>query len=141
MSAEQVAQAYDKAREVRKDCPPKLEELGKNAALVVREVLVLQICCSAGSLTDVAFETALEQAFGRQLGPELRSQLHLARSAICRIGRDRVLFERQAPKVYGPTVTPEELNQLFPTYADCAVSIGRTNPAAARSSQPPTSKR
>ena len=85
LSAQRAAQAYDKAREVRNDCPPKLEELGKNAALVVREVLVLQICCSAGSLSDVGFESALEQAFGRQLGSELRSQLHLARSAICRI--------------------------------------------------------
>ena len=76
LTADRAAQAYDKAREVRKDCPAKLEELGKNAALVVREVLVLQICCTAGSLSDVGFESALEQAFGRQLGPELRSQLH-----------------------------------------------------------------
>ena len=141
LSAERAAQAYDKAREVRKDCPPKLEEVGKNAALVVREVLVLCICCSAGSLSDVGFESALEQAFGRQLGPELRSQLHLARSAICRIGRDRVLFERQAPKVYGPTVTPEELNQLFPAYADCAVSVGNDRGGSGRPNQPPTSKR
>ena len=139
LSAERAAQAYDNAREVRKDCPSNLEEVGKNAALVVREVLVLQICCSAGSLSDVGFESALEQAFRRQLGPELRSQLHLARSAICRIGQDRVLFERQAPKVYGPTVTPEELNQMFPAYADCAVSVDR--PGSARPNQPPTSKR
>ena len=98
LSAERAAQACDLAREVRKECREKLEEPCKNAALVVREVLVLQICCSAGSPSGVGFEFALEQAFGRQLGPELRSQLHLARSAICRIGWDRLLFERQAPK-------------------------------------------
>ena len=39
-------------------------------------MLVLQICCSAGSLSDVGFESALEQAFGRQLGPELREPDH-----------------------------------------------------------------
>ena len=44
LTAERAAWAYDNAREVRKHCPPKLEELGKNAALVVREVLVLLIC-------------------------------------------------------------------------------------------------
>ena len=105
LTAERAAQAYDKAREVRKICPPKLEEVGKNAALVVREVLVLCICCSAGCLSDAGFESALEQAFGgrrRPLSPELRSQLHLARSAICRIGRDRVLFDRRAPKIWCP---------------------------------------
>ena len=40
LSAERAAQAYNKAIEVRKDYPPRLEELGKNAALIVREVLV-----------------------------------------------------------------------------------------------------
>ena len=114
------AEAYDCAREVRKDSPLSLEELAKNTALVVREVLVLQICTSFGSLSDVSFECALEHAFGRELGPQLRSQMHLARSAICRIGRDRVLFERQAPKIYGPEITTEELSELFLAYADCA---------------------
>ena len=138
LSAERAAQAYDKAREVRKDCPPEFEELGKNAALVVREVLVLQICCTAGSLSDVGFESALQQAFGRQLGPELLSQLHYARSAICRIGRDRVLFERQAPKVYaGEQLNAEQLNELFPAYLDCAVSVGNNRGAAARALQAP----
>jgi hypothetical protein len=150
LSAERAAQAYDKAREVRQscghDCPPgpakELEELGKAAALVVREVLVLEICCRAGSLSDVAFEAALEQAFQRQLLPELRSQLHGARSAICRMGRDRFLFERQArEKVYGPEVTAAELNELFPAYADCAVSVGNDRGASVRPHQPPTSKR
>ena len=37
------------------------------------------------------------------------------------MGRNRVLFERQAPKVYGPKVTTDELDELFPAYADCAV--------------------
>ena len=119
-TVQEAAEAYDKAREVRKDClPPQLEELGKNVLKAVREVLVLLICCGAGKLSEVGFRSALEQAFGRMLDIEHISQMELARSAICRLGRDRVLFERQAPKVFGPTVTPAELNQLFAVYADC----------------------
>ena len=115
LTPERAATAYCKAREVRKDCPLKLEELVKNAALVVREVLVLLICSAATKkMSDVAFEYFLEQAFGKPLEAELRSQLHLARAAVCRIGRDRYLFERQAPKIYGESVTPEELSQLWP---------------------------
>ena len=119
-----AAAAYDKVREFRKDCadcpgPPDVVELSKSAALVVREVCVLQICCSAGSrrpMSDFDFESALETAFGRKLSPELRSQLHLTRSSICRLGRDRVLFERQGPKIYGPMVTHEELNSAWAAY-------------------------
>ena len=132
LTATRAAEAYDKARDVRKDCPPKWEETGKTAALVVREVLVLLLCSGPGELSDVGFESALETAFKRQLGPELRSQMHLARNAICRIGRDRVLFERQAPKVYGSSVTTEELNALFPAYADCAVSVNHDRNQASR---------
>ena len=47
LTPERAAKAYWKAREVRKDCPFELEELGKDTALVVREVLVLLICCGS----------------------------------------------------------------------------------------------
>ena len=38
-------------------------------------------------------------------------------------------------------MTPEELNQLFPAYADCAVSVGKDRVSSARPNQPPTPKR
>ena len=81
LTADRAAQAFDKAKEARQNCPVTLEELGKCAMLVVREVLVLVICCCDGSmsaLSDIGFEAALERAFGKQLGPELvmRSALH-----------------------------------------------------------------
>ena len=44
------------------------EEGIKVAALAVRDTQVLEICCAAGTLSDVGFESALEKAFRRQLG-------------------------------------------------------------------------
>ena len=81
-----AAQAYDLVFEVRKTCDPTVfgcEYFAKPAALPVREVLVMQICCSSISMNDAAFESSLERSFGRQLDTELRSQLHLARAALC----------------------------------------------------------
>ena len=94
------AQAYDFVREIRKSCSGACEAPAKLAALVVRETLILHLCCSGGIMTDIGFENALETAFGRKLGPELRSQLHLARSAICRLGRDVTILNRAAPKIF-----------------------------------------
>ena len=80
------------------------------AVLAVREALVLEICYAAGTLSDVGFESAMEQAFRRQLGPELRSQLHLARSAICRLGRDRGNFMRTAPRIFNGALGDQEMH-------------------------------
>ena len=120
LSAQPAAQAYDLVREVRKGCAPSCEELGKFAALAVREVLVLQICCARGSMSDIGFESALEHAFERQLGAELRSQLHLARAAICRLTLDRTKFDRAVPKLFGSTLSSEEVQVVFSTYAACS---------------------
>ncbi len=119
LSAQITSQAYNLVREVRKSCAPSCEELAKFAALATREVLVLHICCTSGSMSDIGFETALEHAFERQLGPEFRSQLHLARSAICRLGRNRTVFERAAPKIFSSTLSSEESQALFTAHAEC----------------------
>ena len=118
-----VAQAYDFVQEIRKACSPSCQSLAKFAALAVRETLILQMCCSVGTMTDIGFEHALETAFGRQLGPEMRSQLHLARSAICRLGRDVTILHRAAPKIFSSPLQTDELNALFIAYAGCTDSI------------------
>jgi len=115
-----IAQAYDDIRAMCKDLPLDCEETGKVAALAVREALVLQICCTAGSLRDVGFKYALEQAFGRQPRPEVRSQLHLTRAAICRLGRDRDNFMRSAPKIFNGALGDQEMTELYQAYANCA---------------------
>ena len=95
----------------------------KVAALAVREALVLEVCYAAGTLSDVGFESEMEQAFRRQLGPQLRSQLHLARSAICRVGRDRSNFMRTALRIFNGALGDQEMNELYRAYADCALSV------------------
>ena len=120
LSAQIAAQAYNIVRDVRKSCAPSCQELGKFAALAMRECLVLHIC-NSGSMSDIGFESALEHAFEKQLGPEFRSQLHLTRSAICRLGRSRTVFERTAPKIYSSTLNPEELQALFTVHHECAL--------------------
>ena len=66
--------AYDKVRTLSRELPADIEEFAKVAAMTVREALVLEVCCTSGPLSDVGFITELEQAFGRQLGPQLCSQ-------------------------------------------------------------------
>ena len=129
------AQAYDFVREIRKSCSLACEAPAKFAALAVRETLILHICCSVGTMTDIGFENALETAFGRRLGPELRSQLHLARSAICRLGRDVTVFQRAAPKKFGSQLHPDDLKELFISYSGCTDSIGVESGACALSQQ------
>jgi hypothetical protein len=121
-----------------------VDEIAKRATLVTRELMVLSVCtCNdswycqssvsafpAGALSDVGFEIALERAFQHQLSAtgnaslsaEMRSQLHLARRSIARIGGDWELFARHAPKVYGADVSEEELQGVWPLYARVASS-------------------
>ena len=73
--------------------------------------------------SDIGFESALEHAFERQLGPEFRSQLHLVRSAICKLGRSRTVSERAAPKIYSSALSQEELQALFGAYAGATDSV------------------
>ncbi len=142
-----AAEAYDLVREVRKRSVPSshrcscedCEEALKFAALAVRELLVLVICCFAGyMMSDVRFEAALEEAFGRTLGPELRSQLHLARSAIVRLAGGLAEFERAAPKIFSSSTLSaenEKSDALFSTYQQCSRSTF-VSPCSTRPKQP-----
>ena len=96
------------------------EELGKFACLAVREVLVLTICLTIGPMSDLQFEQAIEGAFGRPLGPELRSQLHLSRSAVCRLGQNPEVCARALPKIFSSTLQPDEMNAAFQEYQRCS---------------------
>ena len=101
-------------------CADEEEELGKFACLAVREVLVLTICLTIGPMSDLQFEQAIEGAFGRPLGPELRSQLHLSRSAVCRLGQNPEVCARALPKIFSSTLQPDEMNVAFLEYQRCS---------------------
>ena len=107
-------------------CADEEEELGKFACLAVREVLVLTICLTTGPKTDLRFEQAIEGAFGRPLGPELRSELHLSRSAVCRLGQNPEVCARALPKIFSSTLQPDEMNAAFQEYQRCSQMAERT---------------
>ena len=71
-------------------------------------------------MSVIDFESALEHTFEKQLEPKLHSELHLARNAICQLGRSATVFERVAPKVYSSTLNYEELQALWTVYRGCA---------------------
>ena len=90
--------------------------------MLVRELLVLEICCIHGLLTDIGFERALDLAFGMQVGPELRSQCHLVRSSICRMGANNVLFLDRGRNIFHCTdlrFDDATFASLFEAYEHC----------------------
>jgi hypothetical protein len=126
-----IAEAHDSIFAILADCEAQdrglrgeryadCEETGRVALLAVREALVLQICCTAGSLSAREFEFELGQAFGRRHRPEVRSRLHRTRAGICRLGRDRDRFMRSAPKIFDGGLGDQQLTELYQAYAKCA---------------------
>ena len=124
-SAQRFAKAYTIVSEVRRVALPSYEEHCKFAVLAVREVAILEIAsahpdrCMWLSLTDAGFELNLRTAFGNRCSPERRNQLYLTRSAICRLGRDRMVFNRAAPKMWSRTLFEDDLDLLHVSYVAC----------------------
>ena len=82
-----------------------IEEQWKWAALAVREAMVLQICAPFEILGEIRFEAIVSELFQDLVArPEdlqrTRSQLLLARSAILRLGRRGLAFQKAAPRSF-----------------------------------------
>ena len=115
ISLQTLALAYPIALEER--VAPGKEELGKHACLCLRELIVLfTLALSPGPLSDIGFEAALATALApTQLDACRRSQMHLCRSAIRRLGRDRVQYDHLAPHLW-PMSSGEQRLLLFVAY-------------------------
>ncbi len=107
----------------------------------LREALILQICAPIGRLTDIGFEAIIHDLFGessrscRMMCPSAlnrrKSEMHLARGAIGRLGREWDVFEKAAPKLFSFEGKPDEFKldtslRLWPAYK--AVSEGMNIP-------------
>ena len=137
VNTEKIAQAFDDIRAARTDPPQDNAEAEKTAAMAVRQALVLDICGTAGTLSDSGFIAALESAFGRPLSPELRSQLFLTRTAIGRLGRDPATFMSAAPHLFSGALSDQEMVELFPAYENCADGLKRVSPNEPSASSAP----
>ena len=116
-------------------CGSTCNDVGVHAARLIRELIVLQIGCSAeGPLTDIGHRDALEKAFKRE--PGLRSslvqvvisQVGIARRSVTQLCRkSRAEFERQAPAYFGTQdefeMSQDDLQAVFGTYAECANTL------------------
>lgn len=119
-----IAEAYNLLRDARKTAPQLCEDQCKAASMALRELLFVHICSCRGAMTPIAFEYALEHAFQGQLSSELRSQVHLARSAICRLGASEANFRIEFQKCFATQLTSQEATALYGVYATAASSIG-----------------
>ena len=118
-------------RNFSRNCSLQCAVLCKNAAMAIRDVLVLQICCGVDSMSYVCFKFAVESAFnitnikdfkytcGGQ--SNLDSQMHLSCNSIRSLARNRKLFDRKMEKYFGP-MPAEDLNTLFAAYVRCAAT-------------------
>ena len=129
----QTAKAYDRVGEaktlVRAGAPRAVaDDLKpvKDAAKIIREVLVLQVCTVGGA--SAGFDAALVAAFERNpIDSELSSQLHLSRKHIMRLAHDQGAFNTEARTIYNQNLCDEELTQLFTAYtlaAAAAAGVG-----------------
>jgi len=112
LSAQRSAKAYNLVMDVRdfsKNCSKQCEALSKNAALAIRDALVLQICCGVDSVSYACFGFAVETAFNIKNikvfkdtcggHNDLDSQMHLSCNSIRTLARDRNLFDRTMGKI------------------------------------------
>jgi hypothetical protein len=112
----------------------------KDALRVVRELLALQCCAAALGASGAAFEAALIDAFERNLESELYSQMHLSRSSIVRLGRDRGAFDVAAPKLFGRSISDDDRAQLFAAYSAASGAGARSMRSARNRQRPPKTK-
>ena len=124
-----------------KKCSAQCKVLSKNTALANRDALVLQMCCSVDSTNYVCFEFAMETAFNIKnikvfkdtCGGlnDLDSQMHLSCNSIQTLVRDRSLFDRTMPKIFGP-MPAEDLQTFFAAYVRCVAVTTFEKPNKAR---------
>ena len=124
-SAKQTAKAYDFVREARqlvqRAARPGEEKPVKDAALVVREVLALQL--SLRTTSSTSFKDALVDSFERSPDSELNSQLHQSKNKIVELGRERAAFDvawaenGTLGKIFGRTLSDDHRTQLFAAYS------------------------
>ena len=100
---------------------------------MIREFVVLHICCVHGSQDALIFESALRACFENdQIVQEVWSQLGLSRGAIRRLGHvnnplSAFKAQVQKSKIWGSTLSDADVQALFELYGIAALdsNVGR----------------
>ncbi len=135
-----MCQAYMLVRKVRKsaeasaggeDCggesEPELVVETKAILRMIREFVVLHICCEHGSQDDMIFESALRACFENEsVRGEVRSQMGLSRTAIRTLGDvndplSDFKTQVQKSKIWGSTLSDADVQALFELYGIAAL--------------------
>ena len=142
LSAKNLAKAFDITWAVRWECGQEedtKEKLGKEILKLSRELLCLYVGCSNGNseLSKLGFESQVMSALGRDFQEQntsdsiLLSQMELSRKQICRIGMNKILFNKEAPNIFGKLtwdkLTTEDQNNVFATYSWSSAQRPRKN--------------
>ena len=129
LGAPQTAQAYDIVREavMRFSSSDEIGQLAstaaKDVAHIVRELLICQLCVWPGYKTDQMLKAAIENAFGRPVGPldeVLYSQIFLDYRHVIQCGGDRLEFEVQLSKRFMRPPTQRMTENIFIEFRRCA---------------------
>ena len=129
LGAPQTAQAYDVVKEAIMRFSSS-DEIGqpastaaKDVAQIVRELLICQLCVWPGYKTDQMLKAAIENAFGRPVGPldeVLYSQIFLAYRHVVLCGGHRLEFEVQLSKRFMRPPTQRMTEDIFIEFRRCA---------------------
>jgi hypothetical protein len=139
-----MCQAYMLVRKVRKSagpsssgeaCEVESELVVETKAILrmIREFVVLHICCEHGSQDDLIFESALRACFEHdEIRQEVWSQMGLSRGAIRRLGHvnnplSAFKAQVQKSKIWGSTLSDADVQALFEMYGIAALdsNVGR----------------
>ena len=118
----QFARALDIVNSARKSCNEGNESNLKQAALTIREVLVIKCCSPFCDLEPDDFENAMTAAFDSPLDEETMSMLGLTIATVIRLGKDKGLFTKKAPTIFGRHLLSEDTKRLFSAYGYIAQS-------------------
>jgi len=135
--AQAAAGAYDEVRAALRGCPEEMEEFVRDAAVPVRDAVVLSCMCLSGYRDRDAFAAALQDAFGRQLDDEkLESQLHNAYSHLMEsvpgafTSRSKMRTRRARQRVVrAAEAEPEQADGEAPDASTVSTAASTTAPA------------
>ena len=117
LDSHRIAIAYVLVHSATKSFDSGSDNEIKQAALIIRESLVLHTTREKTNVTSDDFEEAMTTVFKRNLDSEFMSQFAVAFSTIIRLGKNYEEFQKAAPKIFGRALREEDMKIIHRLYA------------------------